>query len=128
MPRHGLARPLPQLGIVALTFFIGWRALANPPAPAPLEATLALHKAIVMAKAFLRMDDPKKAVDVLEQNRSRVNGNSGYLELLRDAYRAYVKELSLKNQSALAQVYLQRLTILDPTAADDASLRPSELP
>jgi tetratricopeptide (TPR) repeat protein len=124
MPRHGLAR----LGIVALVLLAGSHAIADPPEAAPLETTLTLQKAMVMAKAFLRMDDAKKAVDVLEQNLARVNGNPAYLELLRDAYRAYVKELSLKNQTAAAQAYLQRLTILDPTAANDASLRPSEPP
>ncbi len=124
MPRHGMA----WLGIVAALCFAGSRLHADPPEPAPLETTLALQKAMVMARAFLRMDDPKKAVDVLEQNLARVNGNTTYLELLRDAYRAYVKELGLKNQVATAQTYMQRLIILDPSAANDPTLRPSEPP
>jgi tetratricopeptide (TPR) repeat protein len=78
---------------------------------------------MVMARSFLRMDDAKKAVDLLEQHLARVNGNTAYLELLRDAYRAYVKELGLKNQSSVAKLYLQRLTILDPAAANDPTLQ-----
>jgi tetratricopeptide (TPR) repeat protein len=124
MSRHGKT----WLGIVAVLLFAGSRLAADGPEPAPLETTLALQKAMVMARAFLRMDDAKKAVDTLEQNLARVNGNTAYLELLRDAYRAYVKELGLKNQTAAAKVYLQRLTILDPNAANDPGLRPVEPP
>src|SRR5690349_19057532 len=119
MPRHGMA----WLGVVVVLISAGSRLDADPPEPASMETTLVLQKAMVMARAFLRMDDPKKAVDVLEQNLARVNGNTTYLELLRDAYRAYIKELGLKNQTPSAQRYLQRLIILDPTAANDASLR-----
>ena len=98
---------------------------ADPPAqPAALEAVLGQQKAMVQARAFLRMDESKKAVDILEQQLSKANGNTNFLELLRDAYRAYIKDLHLKNQSAEAQRYLQRLLILDPAAANDPSLRP----
>jgi len=114
------------LGIVALLWSTGARLAADAPdaaPPDPVKTTLALQQAMVMARAFLRVADAKKAVDVLEQNLARVNGNTAYLELLRDAYRAYVKELGLKSQSAIAKLYLQRLTILDPTAANDPTLQ-----
>lgn len=122
MPRHGWA------GIVAL-FLTGSLFADTVPEPAVnLEATLALQKALALARVHLRNDEPKKAVDVLEQNLAKVNGNPAYLELLRDAYRALIKDYFLKQQSALAQSYLQRLTILDPTALNDAALRPTAAP
>src|SRR2546430_5181987 len=48
----------------------------------------------------------------LESQLARINGNAAYLALLRDAYRAYVKELRLANQEAAARTYLQRLQVL----------------
>lgn len=112
------------LGIAAFLMPASPQLFADPPAEAPsLETTLVLQKAMVMARSYLRMDDSKRAVEVLEQNLGRANGNTTYLELLRDAYRAYIKELGLKKQGPTAQAYLQRLIILDPAAASDPTLR-----
>src|SRR5262249_49862727 len=91
---------------------------------APFENTLALQKAMVMARSYLRMDDPKRAVEVLERSLEYANGNSTYLELLRDAYRAYIKDLGLKNQGGAAQVYSQRLVLLGQSPNDDPIQRP----
>ncbi len=131
MPRHGST----WLGTVVCLICASLPLHANPPeSPTPpdaassFEATLALQKAMAMARAYLRMEDPKKAVDVLEQHLARVNGNTTYLELLRDAYRAYIKDLILRNQATAAQRYLQRLSILDPSAVNDPTLRPAESP
>ena len=125
MPRHGSTR----LGtLIALLFAASSLRADPPPPPAALEAALGQQKAMVQARAFLRMEEPRKAVFILEQQLSKANGNTTFLELLRDAYRAYIKELHLANQSADAQTYLQRLLILDPTAANDASLRPAAEP
>src|SRR5436305_6147016 len=117
MSRHGWA------GIVAFLLTGSLLADVVPEPAATLETTLALQKALARARIHLRNDDPKKAVDVLEQNLSMVNGNPAYLELLRDAYRALIKEYCLKQEKAAAQAYLQRLTILDPAAGADATLR-----
>jgi hypothetical protein len=102
-------------------------AQAQPPSPAPadaLESALEVQYAIASAKAFLNHGQPKSAVDELERHVAKANGQAPYLELLRDAYRAYIKYLLMTNQPALAQRYVQRLVILDPTAANDPSLQP----
>src|SRR5205823_3888549 len=65
-----------------------------------------------------------KAVQALEEQVARINGNAEFLRLLRQAYRGYVKDLLGSGQNQLAEKYRQRLLIIDGTAANDASLRP----
>jgi hypothetical protein len=106
-------------------------ALAQQPSPSPadaLETALEVQYAIATAKAFLAHSQPKLAVDELERHVAKANGQAGYLELLRDGYRAYIKYLLMTNQPALAQRYVQRLVILDPAAGSDPSLRPGDTP
>jgi hypothetical protein len=73
---------------------------------------------------LLLQGDVKAAVEVLERQLSRINGNRQYLALLRDAYRQYVKDLSLKNRQEDLNKYAERLRILDgedgaaPSVAD----------
>src|SRR5262249_53792010 len=78
-----------------------------------IENTLAVQKAVLQARDHLLQAEPKKAVDVLEANLTRINGDRKYLALLRDAYRSYLKDPSLVNQPALADVYHKRLKILE---------------
>jgi hypothetical protein len=62
------------------------------------------------------------AVEELESQLKYCNGNRVYLDLLKEAYRAYIRELRLNNQEALAlKVYVPRLQYLDPEAAQDKS-------
>src|SRR5262249_38978517 len=67
-----------------------------------IENTLAVQKAVLQARDYLfgLQPEPKKAVDILETNLSRINGDRKYLALLRDAYRSYIKELTVSNQPA----------------------------
>src|SRR5437588_652480 len=53
---------------------------------------------------------------------ARFNGSREYLATLRDAYRAYIRELRLANKEAEAAEYLKRLRILDPGALLDGSV------
>src|SRR2546423_197783 len=76
---------------------------ANPPGSdgdPSIENALIVQKAMLAAKDHLLRAETKKAVDVLEANVARINGDRRYLMLLRDAYRAYLKDLSLANQTA----------------------------
>lgn len=102
-------------------------AVGNPPedAEAKLQKTLAVQSAMVHARSMLSDRLPQKAVDALEQNLPNVNGNSAYLVLLRDAYRANIRDHLLAGRPELAKRYLDRLCILEPTAVSDATLRPS---
>lgn len=87
-----------------------------------VASALAIQTAMQQGRDFLQRGDAKAAVFVLEGQLSRINGNTTYLALLRDAYRAYLKELRLANQAAEVQRYQQRLQILDPGAGLDNTL------
>jgi tetratricopeptide (TPR) repeat protein len=95
---------------------------ANDP-PSDFNKTIEVQKAMMSAQAFLRNNQAQKAVETLEAQLSHVNGNLAYLGLLRDSYRAYIKDLSFDNQPEQARRYFERLCILDPSAANDLSLR-----
>jgi hypothetical protein len=98
----------------------------TPPVPAEdrdgaVASMLAVQTAMQQARDFLLHNNPRAAVETLERQLARINGNASYLALLRDAYRAYIKELRLGSKDTLAQVYQQRLGILDSgTVADPA--------
>src|SRR5262245_23890193 len=75
---------------------------ADPPDEDALSAALAVQAAMQQGRYHLQVRaDPKKAVEVLEAQVTRIKGNRDYLLLLRDAYRAYIKDLHLANQTAL---------------------------
>ena len=125
MVRTGLL-PLLCLGTIIVFCTVGLSA--NPPADADagLQSTLALQRAMETARHLMLSGDTRKAVDLLEEQLPRVNGHAAFLRLLREAYRAYIKDLWLANNTAGARRYLERLCILEPGAAQDASLRPPE--
>lgn len=121
-------RPFSLLWL-GLLFVLGSGPLpANPPADkdAAINSTLALQRAVLTARHHLLAGESKKAVDILEEQVARINGNAEFLRVLSEAYRAYIKDLWLANNAAAARRYLERLCILDPAAAQDTSLRPPE--
>jgi hypothetical protein len=93
--------------------------------PPSIENSLAVQKAILQARDHLVRDEPKKAVDVLEANLALINGDRRYLMTLRDAYRAYIRTLTLSNQAPAADVYQKRLKILDD--GDTAAVAPPQV-
>jgi hypothetical protein len=86
-------------------------------------ATLAVQTAMRQGRDLLLQNKPRDAVDILERQLPRIHGNAHYLALLRDAYRAYVKELRLNKDEAHAQLYLQRLNILEPGVGEQSTIR-----
>lgn len=84
-----------------------------------LMSTLAVQTAMQQGRECLMQHRAKAAVEVLEGQISRINGNQTYLMLLRDAYRAYIRELRVGGQDTTAQTYLRRLQILEPGAVVD---------
>jgi tetratricopeptide (TPR) repeat protein len=58
------------------------------PQPATLERTLAVQRAMVVARHLLEQRQPVEAVKVLEAVLQVAEGQTGYLELLRQAYQA----------------------------------------
>lgn len=99
---------------------------ANPTGPVPasppkerdgvIANTLAVQTAMQQARECLLRNKPGAAVEILERELPRINGNALYLALLRDAYRAYIKELRLAKKESLAQKYSRLLAILEPSA------------
>ena len=98
-------------------------AVSLPTAPGPdaaagsITATLAVQTAMQQGREYLLHNNAKAAIDTLERQLPLINGNQNYLALLRDAYRAYIKELQLSKQDAAAQVYLEHLSILEPRSS-----------
>src|SRR5262249_18009536 len=118
---------LPLLACAA-TFYLAASPSISVADPKPavgtsVDATLAVQTAMNQGRHYLLKGDSAKAVEVLEAQLSRINGNRDYLALLRDAYRSHVKNLYLARQDVLAKKYLERLSILDPAAAEDKALR-----
>src|SRR5262245_7924723 len=129
MAKEGL---LPLLGAgvlgVALSLCAVPRSAAGDDPNAALTSTLAVQTALQQGRDLLLRGNYQAAVHILEGQLSRINGNREYLAALRDAYRGYVKELRLANQEAAAQVYVQRLLILDPGAVLDLGPRTAASP
>jgi hypothetical protein len=120
-----------RLGLLACGGLGLWAILlqADPPgsdSANTLKNTLLVQRAMEQARYLLHeKHDARQAVVVLEEHLARINGNPTYLLLLRDAYRAHVKDLLLSSQGAQAGKYLERLAILDRDAANDPALRPA---
>lgn len=118
MARDGLL-----VSLCALVLLIGSRAWSAPPGDdreQAVAAALAVQTAMQQAREHLLQKNPRAAVDALESQLARINGNPHYLLLLRDAYRAHIRELKLANQDVAALVYMQRLNILEPGAYPEA--------
>jgi tetratricopeptide (TPR) repeat protein len=95
------------------------------PADKAIQTQLAIQQAMEQAKQLCAKGDHAKAVDVLEEQLPRINGNPVYLDLLRDAYRAHIRALLVQQQLPLAEKYRERLKIIDRTADNDPALRPA---
>jgi hypothetical protein len=112
-----------RLGLVALlcaTPFLCSTNLSADPIKEPDDAVqgyLIAQTATLQAEMYLMQRQPAKAVEVLEAPLAKVNVNRKYLAVLRNAYRAYLNELSLKNEKALAEKYAARLRILENNGA-----------
>ncbi len=98
---------------------------ANPPddADSRFSKALSVQAAMARARVLLGENNTQKAVEILEEQLPKVNGNAEYLVLLRDAYRAYIRELQRAGQAEQGRRYLDRLCILDPSAASDPALK-----
>src|SRR5262249_11706284 len=102
---------LPAFGVALFTFVV---ASASPPDDARVNDLISVQVAMARARSLLSESQTRKAVDLLEEQLPKINNNPQYLGLLRDAYRAYIRDLQLAGQPDLAKRYLDRLCILDP--------------
>jgi hypothetical protein len=120
MARDGLSALACAVPILSLLLPIG-PAAAEDRDP-PIATTLAVQTALRQGRDHLLRGNPRAAVAVLESQLARIDGSREYLGTLRDAYRAYIRELRLANKEAEAREYLLRLRILDPGALMDGSV------
>lgn len=118
MARYGLSLSL-CAGVL-----LGAFSLSSVRSAPPVEdrnssmlATLAVQTAMQQAREAMLQHQARAAVEILEAQIARINGNQTYLALLRDAYRACIRELRVSGQEPAAQLYLRRLQILEPGAA-----------
>ncbi len=108
-----------RIGLLALfcaALCLGPRTLATPPGKTPdatIENYLLAQTALLQGEMYLLQRQPAKAVEVLEANLPYVNVNRKYMGVLRDAYRAYLNELSVQNQKELVERYQARLRIIE---------------
>jgi hypothetical protein len=115
--------------LVALAFFAAAAPIqANPPLAkdeTSFQAALKVQRAMEQARYFLFQEaNSQKAVDILEEHLSSIQGHAGYLRLLRDAYRIHIRGLRVAGKNDEAARYLERLAILDREALNDAVLNP----
>jgi tetratricopeptide (TPR) repeat protein len=111
---------LSLFGIVVITFAV----VGNPPEDSKTDKLLAVQSAMTRASVLLSEMNSAQAVEVLEKELPSVNNNPQYLSLLRDSYRAYIRDLQIAGRPELAKRYLDRLCILDPNAKTDPTLKP----
>jgi hypothetical protein len=113
---------------VGLLLTPGGRAAEEPADPDKAVTTaLAVNAALSRGRELLREGRCREAVEVLEKELPRIDGNPRYLAALREAYGAYVKELWLTNHTDQLALYRKKLRILDPSADAEpvASAAPS---
>jgi hypothetical protein len=124
MAREGLLRSLcaAVVGGLLSTVPALLPAAAGEDQETPLRSVLAVQTALQQGREHLLRGHNSSAVYALESQLIRCNGNREYLTTLRDAYRAYIKELRLAGKDADAEEYLKRLRILDPGAILDGSM------
>lgn len=122
---------LSAAAVLAVLFVSIQLRAADPPVndSQPLANALAVQGAMRQGRELLQQGKAKAAVETLEAQLSRINGNSTYLALLREAYYAYVKELQLAHQDDLCKTYLKRLQVIEKEArADGPTAAPRSSP
>jgi tetratricopeptide (TPR) repeat protein len=126
MAKDGRSPLRARVGALVAVCLIPLGSLTNLPAAPEDEAdhaiatTLAVQIAMQQGREHMLNGKYRAAVEALEAQIARINGNRAYLVLLRDAYRAYIQELRASKKDSEAQVYAQRLELLDPPVKTDA--------
>src|SRR5437763_17200790 len=96
MARIGRRARVRILVLTVLVAVCGAEPAGDP--QSALATTLAVQDAMRQGRDHLQNGRAKDAIDVLEAQLARINGNAAYLALLREAYAAYLKALQLAHQ------------------------------
>jgi tetratricopeptide (TPR) repeat protein len=94
---------------------------ANDPRVADV---LALQEALRQGRDLLVRGETGRAVELLERQLGKVQGDASYLALLREAYATHLKELQLAGKFETFELYRKRLAILDRPAAGATRPKP----
>jgi len=123
--------------LLATLTFVGLAGICRagePDGDAGIGTTLAVQTALLQGTDHVKRFEYKEAVQILESQLPRINGNRQYLTALRDAYRGYIDELRREKKDDEAKLYTRRLAILDgkpqgkSTVAKDAETKASAIP
>lgn len=110
-----------------------------PTLPAPADNERMARSGIVQqamdeAKACLQQNKPTEAITVLEKHLFDVNGNSAYLDLMKEAYTAYLRDEKLVSVDPGKTAHVRKqMAILDPggtlpTPVKQVAVAPLEIP
>jgi hypothetical protein len=111
--------------LIAGTLVVSLSATEPPDDPARrIDDALAVQTAMKLGTDALRAGRPKQAVEILEAQVHRINGNARYLMLLRDAYCAYLRDCQDTEPAEVLARRRERLAILDPHAERTLGLKP----
>jgi tetratricopeptide (TPR) repeat protein len=100
---------------------------ADPPSAPDVSTTLRVQTAMERGRTLLEQGNAKAAIEALEPQLPFINGSQMYLALLRDAYKAHIRDLKLANQATAASIYQHRLSILEPGARPSGLRSPAPL-
>lgn len=115
--------------LIAGTAVVTLSATEPPDDPARrIDDALAVQTAMKLGTDALRAGRPKQAVELLEANVHRINGNARYLMLLRDAYCAYLRDCQETEPADVLARRRERLLVLDPHAERALGLKPLPTP
>jgi hypothetical protein len=91
--------------------------------PPLVERQLAVQSAMAAARKHLDARAPAEAIAALEKELTNADGNKGFLDLLREAYRAELAQLEKTNAdpARLAQTRRKLALLGEPSAKDEPS-------
>lgn len=98
--------------LFALVFGAG--SVFGEDADSKVRRQLAVQSALQQGRENLQRGNHQAAVNCLEKEIARVDGNRDYINALREAYRCYIRDLLQANRRDEARTYQERLKILDP--------------
>lgn len=104
---------------LAFAFLFAQNLHAQETSDSVFAHNLLVEKTISEAKTCLEQNDNRKAVNIMERHLGIINGNKSYLDTLRLAYTALVRELEGTELSFERATYLRRLSFLDPSFRQD---------
>jgi hypothetical protein len=106
---------MPRIGLLLLVALVATSVRADEKEQR-FRAILAVQNAMAEAEGHLKKGSYQAAVTALERQIAHIDGNSRYLDMLREAYIGHIAALRKAGQEKNAALYSERLRILQPGA------------